>query len=162
MLRWMMYSPQKGDEAFIAMMHDFVKSHHNRNATTESFQAVVERHMTNLMDLKGNRKMDWFFDQWVRGTEIPSYELRYKLTPLEGGKSNLKFTVTQSGVSDEFLMAVPVYVDVQGKTFKLGMVGVKGNSTTSDFGGDMGFTPDRLFLNAHHDILANEIKVTPM
>ena len=31
------------------------------------------------MDLDGNRQMDWFFDQWVYGTEMPSYKFEYQL-----------------------------------------------------------------------------------
>src|SRR5215467_373270 len=51
MLRWMMYDPKTGDQKFIAMMRDFVKSYFNNNASTESFQEIVEKHMTPQMDL---------------------------------------------------------------------------------------------------------------
>ena len=67
------------DKAFIAMMHDFVESHRERAATTESFKAIVEKHMTKLMDLGGNRRLDWFFDEWVYGTQVPRYQLRVSI-----------------------------------------------------------------------------------
>src|SRR5262249_45621968 len=51
MLRSLMWDPQTGDQNFIAMMHDFVESHLFKPATTESFQAVVEKHMTPNMTL---------------------------------------------------------------------------------------------------------------
>ena len=65
MLRQLMHHTRTGDQAFVRMMHDFVTSHHNRDATTESFKQVVERRMTPALNLAGNGKMDWFFDQWV-------------------------------------------------------------------------------------------------
>lgn len=107
MLRSVMYSPQDGDKPFIDMMHDFVESHQNKPASTESFKAVVEKHMSKTMDLAGNGNLDWFFNEWVYGTEIPKYHLDYQLTPGDGGKVNLHMTITQSEVDDKFLMLVP-------------------------------------------------------
>ena len=66
----MMYDPKTRDEAFIAMMHDFVQSHTNQNASTESFKAVVDKHITPGMDVEGNKRMDWFFSQWIYGTDF--------------------------------------------------------------------------------------------
>jgi aminopeptidase N len=63
MLRSLMYSPEDGDKPFIAMMHDFVDSHRERAATTESFKAIAEKHMNKTMDLNGNGRLDWFFSE---------------------------------------------------------------------------------------------------
>ncbi len=49
-----MYDSKLGDKPFIDMMHDFVSRHTNGNATTESFQRVVEQHMRPVMDVAGN------------------------------------------------------------------------------------------------------------
>jgi len=46
MLRSIMYSAQDQDKAFIAMMHEFVESHRDRAASSESFKAIVEKHMS--------------------------------------------------------------------------------------------------------------------
>ena len=51
-----------------------------------------------------NEPMDWFFNEWVYGTEIPEYDFKYSLNPGEGGKTVLKMSLTQSGVSDKFTM----------------------------------------------------------
>ena len=59
---------------FIEMMHEFVQQHLNQNATTESFQAVAEKHMTPGMDVEGNHRLDWFFREWVYGTALPEYK----------------------------------------------------------------------------------------
>ncbi|MGH9840984.1 MAG: carboxypeptidase regulatory-like domain-containing protein [Blastocatellia bacterium] len=156
MLRWMMHDRQTGDQKFIAMMRDFVKSHFNDNASTESFKAVVEKHMTPQMDLEGNKRMDWFFQQWVYGTEVPRYRLDYSLTPDADGKTLLKATVTQSEVSPGFKMLVPMYLDFDGKIMRFGSATLIGNSTTPEFQVKLPQKPKRVLINYHHDVLAVE------
>ena len=124
MLREMMYDRKDGDKLFMAMMQDFIKSHYNQDVSTEDFKQIVEKHMTKQMNLDGNGRMDWFFNQWVYGTELPSYKFEYKL---DG--NTLTGHLTQSGVSDNFRMLVPIYVDLGKGWIRLGEATVVGNST---------------------------------
>jgi aminopeptidase N len=127
MLRQMMSdTAEGGDKQFMAMMHDFIKSHYNQDVSTEDFKQTVEKFMTKQMDLDGNGKMDWFFNEYVYGTEMPSYKFEYELT--DGG-TTLNGHVTQSGVSDNFKMLVPVYVDNGKGMVKLGEARIVGNKT---------------------------------
>ena len=155
MLRNIMWDSSTHDEKFIAMMKDFVKSHETRNATTESFKSVVEKHMTPSMDLEGNHRMDWFFREWVYGTEIPRYRLEYTLASGENGQTILKGKLTQGGVSDSFLMTVPLYVELASGTARLGSVAIGGNRPT-EFQLMLSVKPKRVFLNAKQDVLAYE------
>ncbi len=141
------------------MMRNFVDIHRNRDATTESFQATVEKHMTPAMNLGGSGKMDWFFRQWVYGNAVPSYEFRYTLTPVDGGKAHLKGAITQSGVSDNFVMRMPVYLQVKGKLIQFGSSAIEGNGTTPDFEVTLPLMPDAVLINAQHDVLAEKITI---
>lgn len=126
MLRMMMHDRTKGGDAlFQAMMKDFVQSHFNQDVSTEDFKKIVEKHITKEMDVNQNGKMDWFFDAWVYGTEIPSYQYTYQI----GADGSLSGKITQSGVSDKFTMLVPIYVDYGKGWLKLGSATVRGNST---------------------------------
>lgn len=158
MLHQMMYDRQNGDKAFIAMMQDFVKTHHNSNASTEGFKRIVEKHMIpQKMDLAGDKKMDWFFTQWIYGTEIPRYRLDYTLTPEADGKCLLSFKVTQSEVSQGFRMPVPIYLDFDGsKLVRLGEVKIFGSSTTEEIKVTLPQKPKRVLINANYDVLASE------
>ena len=98
----MMYDSESQDKDFIAMMHDFVESHREKAATTESFKAIAEKHMTKLMDLRKNGGLDWFVDEWVDGTQVPRYHFEYQATPGEVGKVKLHMTITQSEVDERF------------------------------------------------------------
>jgi hypothetical protein len=152
MLRSIMYSPEDGDKPFIAMMHDFVDTHRERAATTESFKAVVERHMSKAMDINHNGRLDWFFDEWVYGTQVPRYHFEYQLTPVEGGKAQLHMTITQSEVDERFGMLVPIFADFGNGMIRIGQLGIGGNSTRNvDF--VLPSQPKKVALNAYKDIL---------
>jgi hypothetical protein len=152
MLRSMMYTTEDRDKAFIAMMHDFVETHRERAATTESFKAIAEKHMTKNMDFQGNGRLDWFFDEWVYGTQVPRYHFEYQLTPEDGGKVKLHMTITQSEVGDHFAMPVPVFADFGKGMIYLRQIGIVGNSTRSV---DMLLPsqPKKVAMNAYKEIL---------
>ncbi len=152
MLRSIMYSPQDQDKAFIAMMHEFVESHRERAASTESFKSIAEKHMSKTMDLAGNGRLDWFFDEWVYGTQVPRYHFEYQFLPADGGKVKLHMTVTQSDVDEHFAMLVPVFADFGKGMVRLGQIGIAGNSSRST---DilLPSQPKKVALNAFKDIL---------
>jgi hypothetical protein len=152
MLRSIMYSPDDHDKAFIAMMHDFVESHRERPASTESFKAIVEKHMSKVMDLAGNGKLDWFFDEWVYGTQVPRYRFEYQLVPADAGKIKLHLTVTQSEVDEHFVMLVPVFADFGKGMMRIGQIAIAGNSARST---DvlLPVKPKTVALNVYKDIL---------
>jgi predicted metalloprotease with PDZ domain len=91
------------EDRFIAMMRDFYARYQGRKASTQDFQEVVERH--------AGVDMQWFFDQWVYGTEIPSYEFAYKVEETPQGTYLVHCQVRQLHVAEAFRMYVPVYVD---------------------------------------------------
>jgi aminopeptidase N len=156
MLRQIMYDSKNGDKAFIDMMHDFVTTRFNENASTESFKHIVEKHMTRSMDVDKNGKMDWFFNEWVYGSEVPSYRLEYSVQPESTGKFLVKATLAQGGVSESFIMPVPIYVEVDGKPFRLGEATMVGN-TSFAFKVRVDKKPKRVMINAYHDVLAREV-----
>jgi hypothetical protein len=154
MLRSMMRSndDHDPDKAFIDMMHDFVESHRERAASTESFKAIAEKHITKLMDFGRNGRLDWFFDEWVYGTQVPRYRYEAKETPADGGKVKVHLTVTQSEVDENFAMLVPVFADFGKGMLRIGQVGLIGN-TTREFDFMLPMQPKKVVLNAYKDIL---------
>ncbi len=125
MIRMMMFEQRTGDTKFQAMMKDFVQTHFNQDVSTEDFKRAVEKHMTADMNVDQNGKMDWFFDQWVYGTEVPAYKFDYQI----GSDGTLSGRITQSGVSDKFVMKVPVYVDFGKGWARLGSATIVGNNS---------------------------------
>ena len=154
MLRMMMHNQRDGgDKRFQDMMKDFVKTYYNQPVSTEKFKAIVEKHMTDEMDF-GNHKMDWFFNQWVYGTEVPAYRLEYKVT----SDGVMTGKISQSGVSDNFVMIVPIYVDMGKGWARLGSARLLGNSTVEITGVKLPGVPKRVAVAAMNDVLATSIE----
>jgi hypothetical protein len=132
MLRSVMYEAggngKNPDQDFIDMMHDFVQSHQDKLASTESFKAIAEKHMTRQMDLQTNNRLDWFFNEWVYGTQVPRYKFSYELSPAPEGKTKLHMILTQSEVDENFAMLVPIFADFGRGMIRLGQVKIIGNS----------------------------------
>jgi Peptidase family M1 domain/Carboxypeptidase regulatory-like domain len=156
MLRSIMYDDQGAaghhEQAFMDMMHDFMETHHDAPASTESFKAVAEKHMTKQMDLQQNGRLDWFFSEWVYGTEVPRYDFKYDVLKGDGGKIKIRAVITQSEVNDRFAMFVPVFADFGSGMLRLGQVVIAGNSTrTVDFILDA--NPNKVAINAYKEVL---------
>lgn len=161
MLRMMMYDHKQGvgDAKFQKMMKDFMSSHFNKDISTNDFKLAVEKYMTPVMDVDKNGKMDWFFDEWVYGTEMPSYKFAYSMAKKDG-KAVLSGKITQSGVSDNFVMIVPLYVDMGRGWGSLGSVTIVGN-TTIDIGEiPLPAEPKKVAIAAFQDVLAEKIENT--
>lgn len=156
MLRQLMWDVKSGDDDFKKMMKAFVQSHLHQNASTRSFQSVVEKHMKPSMDLEGNKSMDWFFRQWVYGTAVPRYQLEYSLKPQDGGKVLMTGKVTQADVPPDFTMQVPIYLDFDGRVTRLGAMLMRGPATSAEFQITLPSRPKRVLLNYNFDILATE------
>ncbi len=148
-------NPQNADSRFIAMMKDFTETYTNRAASTEDFKALVEKHMTPMMDLDGNHRMDWFFNQYVYGTGIPEYRFTYQVQDAGGGKWKISGKVQQSNVPATWKNLLPLYMQSSGKTGRLGLISVTGAETP--FSVVLPFKPEKLSLNENEDVLA-EIK----
>lgn len=158
MVRMMMWNRDEGDAKFKAMLRDFISTHRNRPVTTGDFKNVVEKHMLPEMNLDGNGRMDWFFEQYVYGTELPTYNLQQSLSTTDG-QSVLRLKITQSGVSEGFKMLLPIYVELQdGRVLRLGSARITGNKTVEQDVPVSQIPVKRALLNHYYDVLALEEK----
>jgi len=156
MIRMMMWNSKSGDDQFRSLMKDFVSTYANRTASTEDFKAMVEKHMTPDMDVDGNHRMDWFFNEYVYGTQLPTYHFEQSLSRDGNGVVMLKMKVSQQNVSPDFKMLVPVYLDFgDGKVGRLGALRLVGNTTFEQTVplGNMKDTPKRAVISYFDDVL---------
>jgi aminopeptidase N len=159
MVRMMLWSGKTGDNDFKALMHDFVKNYAGRAATTEDFKAMVEKHMTDQMNLMGDGKMDWFFNEYVYGTALPAYALTSSITSQPDGTPVLNLKITQSNVDANFRMLVPVYLEfADGKIGMLGRATLVGNTDVEQQLPLRGLKspPKRALLNYYNDVLCSK------
>ena len=157
MVRMMFWDRKTGDQDFKATMHDFVTTYSGKAATTEDFKAILEKHMTQSMDLDDNHRMDWFFNEYVYGTALPSYDLSSSFDKDAKGEVVLSFKLTQSGVDKDFRMVVPIYLELaDGRIAYLGHMGIYGNNSVEQKLPIPGLKtlPKRALTNFNHDVLA--------
>lgn len=157
MVRMMMHDRQTGDQHFKETMQDFVKTYAGKAATTEDFKAMLEKHLTREMDLDGNQKMDWFFNQYVYGTQLPNYKLDSSFDTGPDGDVVLSLKLTQSNVDDKFRMLVPLYLELaDGNVAFLGRARISGNTSIEQKVPLKGLKtkPRRAMVNYYDDVLA--------
>jgi hypothetical protein len=139
-------------------MHDFVDTYRLKPATTEEFKAIVEKHMSSGMDIDRNHRMDWFFNEYVYGTELPTYHFESQITA-NGDAATLHFKLGQSGVPSSFGMVVPIYLELaDGKIMRLGSATISGSSTVEQTVQlpKMPSPVKRALINYYYDVLAIE------
>ncbi len=133
MLRQPATSGKDPDARFIALLHTLVSKYARKALTTADLQREVEAVMTPRMDLEGGRSMEWFFDEYVRGTGIPHYKVQF--TSRSTGKGfQIRGKLMQDGVPRSFIAPVPIYASTAlGRTIFLGTVVATGEETNFTF-----------------------------
>jgi Peptidase family M1 domain len=106
---WVMHMLRQrmGRDAFEEMMRRLIRDYANKPLSNEDFQKMASEYIPAGQP---DRSLDLFFDTWVYGTGIPTLRLR---APGNGHKD---YTLTQTGVSDDFTVDVPLVLSgPQGK-----------------------------------------------
>jgi aminopeptidase N len=158
MIRMMMWDPRTGDKPFKETLQDFVNTYRGKAATTEDFKAALEKHMTSQMDIEGNHKLDWFFNEYVYGTQLPSYKFDSTLGTDPDGTVVLSFNLSQFNVDGKFAMLVPIYLELEdGRVVMLARAPMIGSTTFSDKVSlkALKTKPRRAMINYHYDVLAS-------
>ena len=113
MLEMLYWTPQGKEDAFKHSMQAFVAEYAGKSATTEDWKHSMEKTMPRQLDLRGDGKLDWFFDEYVYGTELPHYAMTANFSVGADGVTSCHLTLGQSNVSKSFVMAVPLYLEMQ-------------------------------------------------
>jgi aminopeptidase N len=134
MLREMLRQPgtRNPDTRFTALLQTLVTKYAYRALSTDDLQHEVEAVMTPGMDLEGGRSMEWFFEEWVRGTGIPHYRVEFTAHHTEKGYQ-IRGKLFQTGVPRSFVANVPLYASGTGHNALLGAVVAAGPETTFHF-----------------------------
>ena len=161
-----------GDERFRAMMRRFMSDHVGGVASTRSFEAAVNEAF--------GEPMDWFFDQWVYGIDVPEYHPDLDVVDARraaaeaaraGGATRgdpaaselrdaalrdapfvLRGTVRQEEVPAGFRMPVPIRVTFEDRPPLLRRIWIDQPEVTVEI--PLPAEPDDVEFNWHHGVLA--------
>ena len=148
MIRMMLVDLHNGDdEPFRLLMRGFVEDHLFQAATTNSFEAATTAAF--------GEPMDWFFDQWVHGVDVPTYRPDLKVTRLNDSANPfvLSGRIRQEDVPDGFRMPVPIVVRFDDRPPIAHRIWVDGESVDVEI--PLPAEPSDVEFNYHHGVLAH-------
>ncbi len=136
MLHFLLSNPSNGDDKeFFAMMHDFVEKHRNGSASTEDFAAVASEHFAQspIGQKYGLTDLNWFFQQWVYQTALPTYSVDYNMKDNGDGTFAVTGTVHQDNAPANWVMPLPIVFTLASNQVARTTVLAKGASNAFQF-----------------------------
>ena len=143
MLRTMLRNMTKNDDVFFNVLRRFIDTYAGRAASTQDF--------IDTLTAVAPADWEWFFDQWINGTDVPTYVWASEPATLDG-KPAIKLTVRQENVDRGFRMPVPVRLEFGKK--EVGQVVVLVDEPEETFTIPVPKAPKRIELNPDHAVLA--------
>jgi Peptidase family M1 domain len=118
---------------FNTLLHTLITTYEYRALSTQDLRREVEAVMTPSMDLEGGHSMEWFFEEWVKGTGVPHYRVEFATHKTDAGYA-IKGKIFQSNVPQSFIARVPIYAAGPGnRSTPLGSVVAAGLETSFHF-----------------------------
>ncbi|MDP8221097.1 MAG: M1 family aminopeptidase, partial [Candidatus Stygibacter frigidus] len=130
---------QTGDEQFFEILQQYFATYMHGNAVTSEFQAVVE-------EVTGEDYTQ-FFDQWIFGSGIPSYEYAWFVNPYDDIPKLRTYVKTTSSSNTVFEGKAPVWVAYESG---------EADSLLVDAAGGIAMTESLL-----NDIMIDEVSFDP-
>jgi aminopeptidase N len=155
MLHFLLSDPDSGNgQPFFDMMTDFVRRYRNLTASTDDFRQIANEHFTRTPIAKeyNIHDLNWFFQEMIYQTALPSYELQYHITDQPDGKVMISGITIQQNTPDDWIMVLPVKFEFGENQRATATVVVQGPSTP--FQMRLPMRPRKVELDPEHWILS--------
>jgi Peptidase family M1 domain len=144
MLRTMLRNKTTNDELFIKILSDFAIQYDGKAASTADFRRIVEK------DATGDWR--WFFREWIDEADIPTYEWRHSEEAMPDGKYKVTIEIKRSGVRDDFIMPIPIDIELpDGKVGRITIVNKTPEQTVTQI---VSGKPRGVTFNPEYSVLA--------
>lgn len=157
MLHFLFTDPSSGEgQPFFDMMKDFVERYRNKAASTDDFRMVANEHFvkTPLARRYNIQNLNWFFQQWVYETHLPSYTLEYQFEDQPDGSVFFTGHVIQENAPENFFMPLPVSIKFGGNKEANGTVAALGPKTP--FKIKLPMRPQKVELDPYNWVLSEK------
>ncbi|MBI5021901.1 MAG: hypothetical protein HZB59_10740 [Ignavibacteriales bacterium] len=146
MLRMMLVDlSSMNEDVFKSMLKDFYQSNIGKELTTNDFRKFVEKYF--------KADMQWFFDQWVYGTEIPTLKCTKTINKSPNGKYVLTISVEQKDVTNPFIVYLPFELKYDnGQTARARLFI---NKMMNNFTYELDLEPDEVTFNIMESVLCS-------
>jgi len=145
-----------GDDKFLAFLKNLMTELAGQNIVTRDIQRVAEQ------SFGGN--MEWFFDQWIRGTGIPEYSFNYSYRQTEDRSYIIEGNIEQQVVAglnkyelkDVYYRGI-VPITVLGKDRQEYPARVLVEGPDTPFAFKVPVKPVQITLNKYGEVLAHPV-----
>jgi len=103
-----------GEGRFLEALRAFGKRYDQSTATTDDFRKVLEEFLPPNARFEGRRTLDWFFEEWVRGSSVPEIDLKQVLFRRQGDTTTVGFDLDQRQCPESLVTSVPIFAEVAG------------------------------------------------
>ena len=122
------------DEPFLRALRTLRERYQGRPITTRELIRIFEEELPPSFGPGGRKSLDWFYEDWVNGTEVPALELhsvKYadKSSATKSSSTVVSGIIKQKNAEDTLITSVPIYAVVGGKNILVGRVFADGLET---------------------------------
>ena len=101
------------DTLFFQVLQQLQQKFRAREMSTHDFLQAFEAVLPASLRYEGQPSLDWFFDGWVDGTALPSYEIKdLKVRNGAGSRRSATFRLLQDNAPNSLVTSVPIYADL--------------------------------------------------
>lgn len=146
MLRMMLVDlSTMNEDLFKSMLKDFYQSNAGKELTTDDFRIFVEKYF--------KADMQWFFDQWVYGTEIPTLKCAKSIVKSPGGKYVLSVSVEQKDITNPFIIYLPFELKYSNGNTARARLFI--NKMKNEFTYELDLEPEEVTFNIMESVLCS-------
>jgi hypothetical protein len=140
-----------GEEPFLRALYTLREKYEGKSITTSELLSVFEQQLPASLRYEGRKSLDWFYQGWIDGTALPSYELTQLKFADQPGKTSVSGTIQQKSAPDNLVASVPLYASIRGKLTFLGRVFADGPETPFRFAAPLGTR--KVVVDPHDTVL---------
>ena len=143
------------NDPFIRTLRKVRTQYADRTLSTREFMQIFEEELPRPLWHEGKKSLDWFYDNWLRGTAIPRIELNdIKFDSKSGAGVIVTGKITQKESPDNMITLVPIYALIAGKNKLIGQVFVDEEETSFHLSAPAGTR--KVVLDPNHTLLTRE------
>jgi hypothetical protein len=142
MLRYMLLDAEKAqgvppaqtsEEPFLRVLRKLRDRYQGKSITTQQLMETFAEELPLSLRYEGQRSLDWFYQGWIDGTAIPSYELRQVKFIDQGSATLVSGVILQKDAPGDMVTSVPLYASGAGRPTLLGRIFADGPETAFHF-----------------------------
>ena len=115
-----------GDSVFFKSLYSYTNNPELKyaNASTDDFIETVNK--------ESGKKLNWFFDEWLKNPKHPVYNVNYSTTEIDASKWQFDIVINQENLND-FIFKMPIEVEILFKDGTSETKVIENNSQNQNF-----------------------------